>query len=174
MIVLMPIVLIAVLFAYSKYLLSPLTEKKNLLNTELEKIKREFQESQARVARLPQLEKEIEQLNLELSKIEKKLPTNKDVPGLIRLLTKKMDSHRIIWSRLTPGNQTEKEYYTEHLYTIPFTTSYHQLALFFSEIGQMERIFATRFIRLVSVINARTQRQEVQGELQFLIYTSKG
>lgn len=170
----MPLLLIGILFAYSKYLSFPLSEKKKLLNADLEKIKREYQESQARASRLPQLEKEIAQLNQELSKIEKKLPTYKDVPGLIRLLTRKMDSHRINWSRLTPGNQTEKEYYIEHLYTIPFTTSYHQLALFLSEIGQMERIFATRFARLVTVTNNRTQRQEVQGELQFLIYTSKG
>ena len=83
-----------------------------------------------------------------------------------------MELYRINWSRLAPGTQTQRDYYVEHTYSIPFRASYHDLARFLSDIGQMERIFATRFSQLApgeSSGGAIT----VSGDLTFLIYTSK-
>ncbi|MBI2915827.1 MAG: type 4a pilus biogenesis protein PilO [Elusimicrobia bacterium] len=174
LILFLPVTLLAGLFSYYKYFYSPLAAQRKSLKQELEQIKKDYQESKARVARLPKLQQEIALLNQEISEIEKKLPANKDVPGLIRLLSKKMEAHSITWNRLAPGTQVTKEYYIEHAYTIPFTTSFHSLASFLAEVGQMERIFATRFTRLMAVTNAKTLATEVQGELSFLIYTSKG
>lgn len=173
LIVMMPIILIGGIFGYFKYLLAPLNDKSKLLREELQKIKKEYQESESRAARLPKLEQEIAGLNLEIKEIEKKLPPKKDVPNLIRLLSKKMEAHNIRWNRLAPGAQNTKDYYIEHIYSIPFTASYHNLANFLTEIGQMERIFATRFNKLGTTVDTKTGVQ-VQGELIFLIYTSKG
>jgi type IV pilus assembly protein PilO len=139
---------------------------------DLENIKKEYRESEGRAARLPKLEQEIAVLNLEIKEIEKKLPPSKDVPNLIRLLSKKMENYNVRWNRIAPGNIVTKDYYIEHSYSIPFTASYHNLALFLSEIGQMERIFATRFSALQASIDPKLGTQ-VQGELLFLIYTSK-
>lgn len=172
MIIMMPIILIGGIFGYYKYLFSPLREKSKIVAEELRKIKQEYQESEARATRLPKLQQEIAVLNIEIKEIEKKLPPTKDVPDLIRLLSKKMETHNIRWKRLAPGTVTAKDYYIEHTYTIPFVSSYHNLALFLSEVGQMERIFATRFIGLRSTIDPRFGIQ-VDGELTFLIYTSK-
>lgn len=167
LIIMMPIILIAGIFGYFKYLLSPLSEKSKALNLELEQIKKDYKDSEARAARLPKLEQEITVLNNEIKEIEKRLPPGADVPNLIRLLSKKMETYQIIWNRLAPGTQSSKEHYIEHFYTIPFTCSYHNLALFLTEVGQMERIFASRFNKLS--YNAG----RVSGDLIFLIYTSK-
>ncbi len=173
LIIAFPIILIGGLFAYYKYLFVPLNSRIKILGGELEKIKQEYIESERRAARLPQLQKEIQQLNREISETEKKLPASKDVPGLIRLLSKRMERHNIQWARIAPGQQAVKDYYVEHAYTIPITTTYHNLASFLSEIGQMERIFATRFNKL-NILNSATEGVMVSGELTFLIYTSRG
>lgn len=172
LIVMLPMILIAGVFGYYKYLLSPMNEKSKQLRDELEKIKNEYQESARRAARLPQLEKEIAVLNGEITEIEKKLPASKDLPSLIRMLSKKMNAHDIAWQRIVPGSQVVKDYYIEHAYTIPFNTTYHDLAMFLSEVGQMERIFATRFSKLSTITDAKNGTK-VMGELTFLIYTSR-
>ncbi|OGR57452.1 MAG: hypothetical protein A3I11_03730 [Elusimicrobia bacterium RIFCSPLOWO2_02_FULL_39_32] len=174
LIILIPILIIGINFGFYKYLFNPLSERKKILKGELEQIKKEYQESVGRTARLPKLQEEIAVLNQEILEVEKKLPKDKDVPSLIRLLSKKMDSHSIRWTRLAPGNQTSKDYYIEHTYTIPFSASYHNLATFLTEIGQLERIFSSRFSKLSSTVNSKTGENEVSGELTFLIYTSKG
>ena len=105
----------------------------------------------------------------------KKLPPDQDVPNLIRLLSRKMSAYSITWNRIAPGPQTAKDYYIEHTYSIPFTAEYHRLAAFLTDVGQMERIFATRFTKLSVQPNPDPkQPNKVTGELMFLIYTSKG
>lgn len=177
------LIAIAVLFiggiyGYYKYLLKPLEAKQAVLDTELDKIKAEFQDAQVRASRLPRLEQEIRVLNSEILEMQKKLPQDKDVPGLIRLLAERMKFYGIQWKRLEPGTQTAKEYYVEHSYKIPFSSKYHSLARFLAEIGQMERIFATR----ISPLRPETSSQAgpsanvsttLSGDITFLIYTSK-
>lgn len=175
LIVMLPILLIGGIFGYYKYLLAPLNESSLALHKQLEKIRNEYRESEARAARLPRLEKEIAILNLEIGEIEKKLPPDQDVPDLIRLLSHKMSAYGIVWNRIAPGPQMSKDYYVEHSYTIPFNAEYHRLAAFLTDIGQMERIFATRFTRLTAQQGGDPKAQtKVSGEIQFLIYTSKG
>ena len=147
-IIILPIALIAASFGYYKKLLAPLNEQRKILKNDLDNIKKEYEDASAKAQRLPKLELEIALLNQEILEMQRKLPPTKDVPDLIRLLSKRMDYHRIVWKKLTPGIQSTKEYYVEYSYTIPFTTTYHNLAKFLAEIGQMERIFATKFIGL--------------------------
>jgi len=170
--IIIPVVLAAAIFSYYKYLLKPLDEKQKVLNGELEQIKSEYQSSVERASRLPRLEQEIRMLNSDILEMQKKLPHDKDVPGLIRLLSERMKYYGIQWKRIEPGGQTAKEYYIEHTYKIPFSAKFHNLARFLAEIGQMERIFATRISAVKPEVNPQTGTQ-VSGEITFLIYTSK-
>jgi len=172
-IIALPIVLIAGGFIYYKYLLSPLSVQQKKISDELVAIKKEYRLAVGKAARLPVLEQEIKYLGSDISRMEKKLPKNKDVAKLIRMLSKKMDNHNIVWLSLTPGAPSAQAHHVEHSYTIPFTTTYHDLAKFLSEIGQMERIFATRFTALTSTTDSETGATEVSGLLTFLIYTAK-
>ena len=67
---------------------------------------------------------------------------------------------------------TAKEYYIEHSYKIPFIAPYHSLAKFMAEVGQMERIFATKISAIRPEINQK-EGTMVSGDISFLIYTSK-
>ena len=167
-----PLVLVAVVFCYYKYLLKPLQEKQDALKIEIKKIESEYQENVGRAGRLPMLEQEIRVLNTEIQEMQKKLPHDKDVPGLIRLLSERMKYYGVQWKRLEPGAQSAMEYYIEHSYKIPFSSRYHNLARFLAEIGQMERIFATRISSLRPEADLKSG-STVSGEITFLIYTSR-
>lgn len=172
LIIALPVIAIAGVFSYYKYFVSPLAVRHKKLLGEIEGIRSEYEQSVGRAARLPRLEQEIRVLNEEIIEMQKKLPKDKDVPGLIRLLSERMRFYGIRWKKLEPGAQSAKEYYIEHSYKIPFSTPYHNLAKFMAEVGQMERIFATRLSPLKSEISAKDGTM-VTGDLFFLIYTSK-
>ena len=172
MLIILPLVFFGGIFAYYKYLFKPLQKKQAVVQRDLENIKREYQESLERTNRLPKLTEEIRVLNSEILEVQKKLPHDKDVPGLIRLLSNRMKYYGVQWKKIEPGKQTAKEYYIEHSYKIPFTARYHNLARFLAEVGQMERIFATQISSLKPEANAQTGTM-VSGEITFLIYTSK-
>jgi len=173
LIIIIPIILVGGIFSYHKYLLSPLKVKHAALQVELDKILKEYEGAVVRAARLPGLRQEIGILNKEIVHMQKKLPPTKDVPGFIRMLSKRMEHHRIRWTKISPGPKKIKEYYIEHTYTIPFLSSYHNLANFLTEIGQMERIFATKFKGLKGKVDTETKVSGAAGNLVFLIYTSK-
>lgn len=171
--IIVPVALAALLFAYYKYLVSPLKVKQKMLAEELATIENDYQDSVSKAARLPQMQQEIVLLDAEVQKIQKRLPISQDLAELIRMLAKKMDEHHVVWMSLSPGTEVSMEHYTEHSYTIPFQTSYHNLAQFLADVGQMERIFATRFTDLTAQPNSQTGAIAVSGQLTFLIYTGK-
>src|SRR3989338_8905781 len=103
LIIILPVILIAGVISYYKFLLAPLNEKKKVLTTELENIKQEYETSKGRAQRLKSLEQEIIVLNQEIAEMQKKLPPTKDVPSLIRLLSKRMEHYSIEWKRLAPS-----------------------------------------------------------------------
>jgi type IV pilus assembly protein PilO len=168
----LPVAAVLGAFVYYKYLVLPLAERHKKILVEIDGIRNEYEQSVGRAARLPRLEQEIRVLNEEIIEMQKKLPKNKDVPGIIRLLSERMRFHGIRWKSLDPGSQSAREYYTEHSYKIPFKASYHTLAKFMTEVGQMERIFATRLSPLQSETTPK-EGTRVSGDLFFLIYTSK-
>ncbi len=170
--VVIPVLLGAIIYGYYKYFLRPLEDKQAALNTEMDKIKSEYQESLGRASRLPMMEQEIGVLNMEIQEMQKKLPHDKDVPGLIRLLSDRMKYFGIQWKKIEPGPQSAGEYYIEYSYKIPFSARYHNLARFLADVGQMERIFATKVSSLKTETNAQTG-STLGGEISFLIYTSK-
>ena len=51
--------------------------------------------------------------------------------------------------------------------------AHHNLAGFLSEVGQMERIFASRYSKL-SILPGSKSGIQVAGDLMFIIYTSRG
>ena len=170
--IIIPVAAAALIFVHYKYFLIPLEQKQKALDANLIKTQDEYRQSVGRAGRLPRLEQEIRVLNMEILEMQKKLPHDKDVSGLIRLLAERMRYYGVQWKKLEPGTQNPKEYYIEHSYKIPFSAPYHNLAKFLAEIGQMERIFATRLSSLRPEASQGSGTQ-VTGDITFLIYTSR-
>jgi len=79
LLVIIPIVLVAGIFGYYKYLL-PFERKKRRYSPVKWKPSKGIRRVPFARSRLPKLKEEIGQLNLEIAKIQKRLPPNKDIP----------------------------------------------------------------------------------------------
>ncbi len=174
LIVILPVMWVAVIVVYIYYGLLPVNKTIAVKRTELQEIIKQYEEAARSAAKLSIVQQEIQILNHKIQEIEKILPKDAGLPNLIRELTKTMSEHNILWDRLAPSNPSEKDYYREHSYTIPFKSSYHDLAVFLTKVGQNERLFATRYINLGQVKVEKNDTITITGELTFLFYTSKG
>lgn len=174
LIIILPIVWIAGTFVYFKYLLLPINEKIKTKKAELESIKKDYVDACNKSSRLENLKQEIQILKQEIDEMKKMLPEEEKKPDLIRVLKREMEHHNIIWEKISPSLPSPKDYYIEHSYTIPFKASYHDLAMFLTKIGQMERIFSTKFSKLMFTTDPKDNRITISGELTFTYYTGKG
>jgi len=96
-------------------------------------------ERQAR--RLPALRSELERLQVDLSSLEKQLPTDKDIPNILRTLTREALQQGLQFSRLSPKPLVKQQYFEIIPFDLQFMGTLHGLARFLSSLGQQDRIY---------------------------------
>ena len=103
-------------------------------------------ERQAR--RLPALQSELAKLQLDLTSLEKQLPKDKDIPNIIRILTREAIQQGLQFVRLSPKPQNKQQYFEIIPFELQFTGNMHALARFLASLGQQDRIFQAQNISL--------------------------
>jgi type IV pilus assembly protein PilO len=91
-------------------------------------------------ARLPELEKEVEQLSLRLDQLRRILPPAKETPDLMKRLQALASQSNLKIRSFTPGQTAQKEFYLEWPIEIQVDGTYPNLATFFDRVGRLPRI----------------------------------
>src|SRR3989339_1114347 len=131
------------IWAYWKYLYKPITGEINKLQVELSQKQAKLDATRIAAEELEVLQAELKIIEIEAREMEKKLPKSKDLPKLIRDITRAMERHRINAQSFTPSKEIQKTYFSEIPITLAASCNYHNLANFIADIGQFERIINT-------------------------------
>lgn len=96
------------------------------------------------LAELNKYKRELEEVKLKLAEVVSKLPDEKEVPMLLRTISyiAKGVGLEIESFRLQP--EQRKEFYAEVGFELTIVGSYHQLGVFFYQVGKMPRIVTIR------------------------------
>ncbi|OGS44918.1 MAG: hypothetical protein A2539_04380 [Elusimicrobia bacterium RIFOXYD2_FULL_34_15] len=137
------IITVVGLWAYWKYLYSPITREITGLQSELSEKQAKLEATRQAAQELEVLQAEFKIIEIEAREMEKKLPKSKDLPKLIRDITRAMERHRINAQSFTPSKEIQKTYFSEIPITLAASCNYHNLANFIADIGQFERIINT-------------------------------
>jgi len=148
-----------------------ISEKKKKIKETMEQIEQAKRESLL----LEEFKVKSQILEVEVKELQEKLPKSKDIPDLIRRLSKNYDKFGIRISNFspTPVNTTASTEYDEVPYNLNYTANYHSLAHFFTDIGQEKRILAVRDL----TINAQAgsdKKTTIGGSFYLIAYMSKG
>jgi len=146
--ILIVIIVALVLWLYFSQLLNPLNKKLAKLKNEIAQQETKLIDAKNTAKRLPQLQAELQASQEELLIAEKKLPRSKEVPSLIRSITKSGREYAIDITNLSPRAPISHEYFQEFHYGMNITTNYHKLARFFGDICQYERILKVQDISM--------------------------
>jgi type IV pilus assembly protein PilO len=129
------------------------------VTADVDKMKSEIAEKQVIAANLPQFEGEVERLDDELVKALAELPDKKEVDEILDKISDKARDAGLDVRLFKPQAEQKKDFYAEVPVEIEIGGTYHQIATFFDEVGQMERIVNIDQFSLV-------QPQETDGKIQ--------
>jgi type IV pilus assembly protein PilO len=121
-------------------LFGPMKDTITAQDAQLAELQGKIQEGRAAKQRLPQFREEVHRLELELDKLLRILPARLNTEDLLRRLRALAEQGDLDLTKITPGNLTDKDFYSEWPIQIQLNGTYHNLALFFDRVGRFSRI----------------------------------
>ena len=110
------------------------------LKAELTKLQDEINEKTRIANNLPKLQKEYEQLNLELAQALTELPNSKEIPTLLTSITTLGKSAGLDFLTFRPKPEVPKDFYADVPVDIIVSGSYFSVANFFAAVANLPRI----------------------------------
>lgn len=145
-------------WAFNNYAYKPLQEKSAKLDEQIKEKDRELKETEAIVANLEIKKAECKRLKEELNYVVARLPNKKEMPELVKTITKIGVLSQIEFSSFSPEPIISEEFYDRVPIKLSATGRYHNLGIFLSKIGGLERIL------IPSKLSIRAMRTEKSSD----------
>ncbi len=100
----------------------------------------ELSESRAVAKNLERFEKEVGQLEAQLKEALTQLPNQREIPELLKNISKLGKESNLEFLRFRPSKERPKQFYAEVPLELVFLGSYHNTGVFFDRISKMSRI----------------------------------
>lgn len=124
---------------YWQYL-QPKKDELARMEGELQGLQTKIQEGRAAQQQLPKFREEVRQLELELDKLLRILPARRNTADLLRRIRSLAEQGDFNLRRFTPGQLSDREFFSEWPIGVSVEGTYHNLALFFDRISRFSRI----------------------------------
>lgn len=160
-------------YVYWNYLLKPTNAKIADLSKKVNDVLAQVETMKRTANRLPALQREYESLVSEVGETEKRLPKERNLEEVLRIVTEQAGKHKITVTTFAPGTDKAQNYYVEFPITLTVNGSFHTLGKFMAVLGQQERILASRNVTLGYAPNPK-KGQTVTGSFQLMAFTFKG
>ncbi len=138
MILLLAVFVIVGLYGYLAYL--PQREEIRRLSDQRDMKLQELSESRAVAKNLERFEKEVGQLEAQLKEALTQLPNQREIPELLKNISKLGKESNLEFLRFRPSKERPKQFYAEVPLELVFLGSYHNTGVFFDRISKMSRI----------------------------------
>lgn len=142
------LVVVGGLYGYWNYLLKPTMDKIEKNQATYKELTEKIERAERQARRLPALQSELAKLETDLASMEKQLPKDKDLPNILRTLTREALQENLIFSKLAPKPAQRQQYFEIIPFDVQFQGSLHSLARFLASLGQQDRIFQAANINL--------------------------
>ena len=129
-------------------LLKPREKQISRLEDRRAKLQTKIQEGRAAKQQLPRFREEVRKLELDLDQLLRILPARRNTPELLRRVRSLAEQGDFSLQRFTPGRFVERDFYSEWPISINLQGTYHNLALFFDEVGRFSRIINIEGLRI--------------------------
>ena len=146
--------ILAVIVYWQFFLRSEWTVRSEV-QAELLRLKAQAEQTRQIAGQKPRLEQEIKLVEAELQRTIQQLPTEKELPSLLKRVAGLGQEADLDVTLFKPGAPVAKEFYTEIPVQLKVMGTYHNLGLFFERLGRLERI--------VNVADL-TMRQATKGQ----------
>jgi type IV pilus assembly protein PilO len=146
----------------------PKTDEITKVRDEIKSLKTQVLRAKKEARELPKWEAREVEVNAQFKQALKLLPNEKEVPTLLRNITKLGADSNLVFRLFRPGKESPENFYYRLPVSIEVNGNYHDVATFFDKVGRMERIVnilnvsmkpqATRSTMLITNCEAVTYR----------------
>ena len=131
-------VLLAGLFFYFVYL--PYSEEIARTQDEIARLDQKLNQAKVRVRALKRFEDEYAAVDAQFQEALKLLPNTKEIPSLLKSITQLGTDSNLEFLLFSPQRERAQDFFMEIPVSIEVSGTYHNVAIFFDKVGQMERI----------------------------------
>lgn len=132
------LVLLAGLFLYFFYL--PKSEEIAKTREEIARLQQKLNQALVRVRALKKFEAEYAEVDAQFQEALKLLPNTKEIPSLLKSITQLGTDSQLEFLLFSPQKERPQDFFMEIPVSIEVSGTYHNVAVFFDKVGQMERI----------------------------------
>ena len=132
------LVLLAGLFFYFVYL--PKSEEIAKTRDEIAKLQQRLSQAIVRAKALKKFEAEYAEADAQFQEALKLLPNTKEIPSLLKSITQLGTDSQLEFMLFSPQKERPQDFFMEIPVSIEVSGTYHNVAVFFDKVGQMERI----------------------------------
>lgn len=118
----------------------PKTEEISKLEKQIDTLSRKLLRAKVKAKDLKKFREERELVEVQFNEALKLLPDKKEIPSLLKEITKLGSESQLEFRLFTPQGERAKDFYMEIPVSIEVSGSYHNVAVFFDKVGKMERI----------------------------------
>ncbi len=132
------LVLLAGLFVYFVYI--PKTEEIATTREEIAKLQQKLNQAVVRARALKKFEAEYAEVDAQFQEALRLLPNTKEIPSLLKSITQLGTDSQLEFLLFSPQRERAQDFFMEIPVSIEVSGTYHNVAIFFDKVGQMERI----------------------------------
>ncbi|HOW27208.1 MAG TPA: type 4a pilus biogenesis protein PilO [Elusimicrobiota bacterium] len=160
-------------YVYWTYLLKPTNEKIVKLNADLVSVLDKVETMKRQALRLKSLQDDYNKLLLEVGETEKRLPKQKSLEDIIRIVTFESNKYHIRLNSFSPGGERAQNYYSEVPISLNVKGQFHTLGRFITAIGLQERIMSALGLTISYTPDQKTG-ETITANFILMTYTFKG
>lgn len=139
-------VVVGLLYVFTIYY--PSIAELDSLRTNKENLKTQKAQVEARVANKETFDQELERLTKELSVALTELPSDREIPGLLKGISQLGRKVGLDVRRFTPLPEEKREYVAEVPVELEVEGTFHEVAMFFDRLSKMNRIVYVQNIEM--------------------------
>jgi type IV pilus assembly protein PilO len=141
---------------------------------ELLRLRAQAEQTRQIASQKPRLEQEIKLLETQLHRTVQQLPTEKEIPALLKRVAGLGQEADLNVALFKPGTPVAKEFYTEVPVNLKVMGTYHSLGLLFERLGRLERIVNIADLTIREATKEQRAGDTIQAEFGVVTYTYTG
>lgn len=127
------------------------------LKTQLSSLQNEIDEKTRIANNLSRLQREYDQLNMELAQALTELPNSKEIPSLLTTITTLGKNAGLDFLVFRPKGESPKDFYAEVPVDITVSGSYYSVANFFAAVANLPRIVNIANVSFADIKNVNNR-----------------
>ncbi|MBU2530340.1 MAG: type 4a pilus biogenesis protein PilO [Elusimicrobia bacterium] len=140
-------------YFYVAYFWLPLAKKIDENTKKVVSLEKDITKAKVKKAQYKNLEAKLSGLEVQKAAAQKKLPKDKKVPDLIRMLTYLSKKHNISMTNVAPSAAKKEQYFTKVAYGITLNSTYHSFGKFLTALALEERILTMENVSITSIVS---------------------